>query len=77
MPTTSINDPSTHPHGAFFLTEEPKTITDKHLPIFFPANTRIRMSLTNLKGILVFSAAVAFLACKLQQMGGSLETRKH
>lgn len=38
MPTTSISDARTHPHGAFFffLTEEPKTVTDKHLPIFFP-----------------------------------------
>lgn len=40
MPTTSISDARTHPHGAFFfLTEEPKTVTDKHLPIFFPAKT--------------------------------------
>lgn len=69
MPTTSINDAGTQPPGVCFLTEEPKTGTDKHLPIFPPANTEITMSLTTLKGMFALSAVVTFLKCKTTANG--------
>lgn len=52
-------------HGTFF-TAEPIELTDKHLPPL-PAGTWIRRPLTNF--ILVFSAVVAFLACKISRNG--------
>lgn len=52
-----------------FFTEEPKLFTDEQLP-HFPVNTYIRMPLFNFKGIFVFSAVVALLACKTSADGG-------